>query len=97
MSMAFEYLHRNSPCFMLIDGGDISYDLSLFFNVCSHLRSFPLHTDWRKSDSLVDGEPQKIGDGIQTPFPSLPPERPGELPRRLVLALKNNLGEVEAS
>ena len=29
-----------------------------FFNVRLHSRSFPLHTDWWKSDSLVDGEPQ---------------------------------------
>ena len=27
-------------------------------SVCLHSRSFPLHTDWRKSDSSVDGEPQ---------------------------------------
>ena len=30
----------------------------MFFNVCLHLRSFPLHADWQKSDSSVDGEPQ---------------------------------------
>ena len=30
----------------------------MFFNVCLHSRSFPLRTDWRKSDSSVDGEPQ---------------------------------------
>ena len=28
-----------------------------FFNVCLHLRSFPLCADWWKSDSSVDGEP----------------------------------------
>ena len=31
---------------------------SMFFNVCLHSRLFPLHSDWRKSDSSVDGEPQ---------------------------------------
>ena len=30
----------------------------MFFNVCLHLRSFPLLADWRKSDRSVDGEPQ---------------------------------------
>ena len=30
----------------------------VFFNVCLHLRSFPLCADWRKSNSSVDGEPQ---------------------------------------
>ena len=29
----------------------------VFFNVCLHLRSFPLCADWRKSNSSVDGEP----------------------------------------
>ena len=30
----------------------------MFFNVCLHSRSFLLRADWRKSDILVDGEPQ---------------------------------------
>ena len=30
----------------------------MFFNVCLHSRSFPLRTDWRKSDSSIDREPQ---------------------------------------
>ena len=30
----------------------------MFFNVGFHLRSFPLHVDWRKSDRSVDEEPQ---------------------------------------
>ena len=43
-------------------------DASLYFinsfgcsglNVCLHSRSFPLRADWRKSDSSVDGEPQR--------------------------------------
>ena len=30
----------------------------IFASVCLHSRSSPLHADWRKSDSSVDGEPQ---------------------------------------
>ena len=30
----------------------------MFFNVCLHSCSFPLHTDWQKFDSPVDGVPQ---------------------------------------
>ena len=65
----------------------------MFFNVCLHSRSFLLRADWQKSDSSVDGEPQGIGGGIQTPetklqallpFPSPPPERPGQLAPRLI-------------
>ena len=48
---------------MLIGEDDISNDLItlgtfFFFNVCLHMHSFPLHTDWQKSDSSVDGYPQ---------------------------------------
>ena len=47
---------------MLIGGDDISNDVitlaTCFFNVCLRSRSFPLHADWRKSDSSVDREPQ---------------------------------------
>ena len=61
-SLEFEYLHGKSRCEMLIRGDDISKDVSsifhMFFNVCLHSRSFPLHSDWRKSDSSVDGVPQ---------------------------------------
>ena len=46
---------------MLIGEDDISNDVitlgTFFFNVCLHLRSFPLCADWWKSDSSVDGEP----------------------------------------
>ena len=31
----------------------------MFFNVCLHSHTFPLHADWRKSDCSVDGEPQE--------------------------------------
>ena len=57
-SLEFEYLHRKSQCEMLIGGDDIShYPWHLFFNICSHLLSFPLRADWRKSNSSVDGNP----------------------------------------
>ena len=32
---------------------------NVVFNVCLHSRSFPLRSDWRKSNSSVDGEPQQ--------------------------------------
>ena len=64
-SLEFEYLHRKSRCKILIGGDDISNVITLgtclhvFFNVCLHLRSFLLLTDWRKSDNSVDGESQE--------------------------------------
>ena len=61
-SLEIEYLYRKSRCEMLIVGHDISNDVSsifqVFFNVCLHSRSSQLRADWRKSYSLVDGEPQ---------------------------------------
>ena len=54
--LEFEYLHRKSLCEMLIGGDDIGNDV-IILGTCLHSRSFPFHTDWRKSDSLVDGEP----------------------------------------
>ena len=56
---------------MLISGDGISYNVfalgacfHVFFNVCLHSRSFPLHADWWKSDSSVD---RGIGGEIQIP------------------------------
>ena len=50
---------------MLIGGDDISNDMitpgvcfHMFFKACLHSRLFPLHADWWKSDSSVEGEPQ---------------------------------------
>ena len=61
--LGFEY--RKSRCEMLIGGDGMSNDVftlgacfHVFFYVCLHWRSFPLRADWRKSDSLVDGEPR---------------------------------------
>ena len=51
-SLEFEYLHRKSRCEMLVT---LAMCCSKFF---LHSRSILLHTDWRKSDSSVDGEPQ---------------------------------------
>ena len=72
-----------------------SLPLACVFNVCLHSRSFPFHADWRKSDSTVDEEPQgnwrwnwNSTDVVASslPFPAPPPERPGELARRLICA-----------
>ena len=64
-SLEFEYLHWKSQCKMLIGRDVISNDVitlgtcfHVFYNVCLHLRWFPLCAHWRKSDSSVDGEPQ---------------------------------------
>ena len=62
MSLEFENLHRKSQCEMLIGGDDISalgLCSHVFFNVCFHSPSFPLCSDWQKSNSLVDREPQR--------------------------------------
>ena len=49
-------------CEILSGGDDISNDVitlgTCFSMFVLHSRSFPLHADWRKSDSSVDGEPQ---------------------------------------
>ena len=44
----------------LISNDVINFGTSfhVFFNVCLHSHLFLLCTDWRKSDSLVDREPQ---------------------------------------
>ena len=61
-SLEFEHVHRKSSCEMLIGGDDISDDV-ITLGACFSMfvykrRSFPLRTDWRKSDSSVGGEPQ---------------------------------------
>ena len=70
-SLEFDYLHRKSRCEMLIGGDDFSNDVitlgACFVCVCLHSRSFPLCTDWPKSDRSVDGEPQENWGGIQIP------------------------------
>ena len=61
--------------------------------VCSHSHSFPLRANWRKSDSLVDGEPQgnwgwnSSSREVVASCPSFSRharERPGKLARRLM-------------
>ena len=54
-SLESEYLHRKSQCEMLIHVSSIFH---MCFNVGLHSRSFVLCSDWRKSDSSVDGVPQ---------------------------------------
>ena len=70
----------------------------MFFNVCLRSHSFLLCTDWQKSDSSVNREPQvnwgwnsnaRDVDGYGwlpalLPFPTPPQKHPGELARRLV-------------
>ena len=99
-SPEFEYLHRKSRYEMPIGGYDISNEVittyvitHLFFNVCSHSQLFPLRANWRKSDSLVDGEPQgnwgwnSSSREVVASCPSFSRharERPGKLARRLM-------------
>ena len=55
-------MHRKRRCEMLIGGDDISDDVitpgACFSMFVYKRRSFPLRTDWRKSDSSFGGEPQ---------------------------------------
>ena len=85
---------------MLIGGDDTSNKVvsigtcfRVFFNVCLHSGSFPIRADWRRSDSSVDGQLQGNWTQNSIPkdvvasspsFPTPPPERPGELARRLI-------------
>ena len=66
----------------------------MFFNVCLHLHSFPRHAYGRKSDVLVDKEPQgnwrwdsNSRDVVAiSPSSSSPAtERSGELDCRLIM------------
>ena len=43
---------------MPIGGYDISNGVITLGTCCSHSHSFLLRANWRKTDSLVDGEPQ---------------------------------------
>ena len=97
LSLEFKYLHRKRRCAMLIGGKDIANDVntlgtcfSMFF---LHSHSFPLRSDWGKTDSSVNGEPQgnwrwnsnSRGVIASYPFFSAPPtKRPGELACRLI-------------
>ena len=79
---------------MLIGVDDIRNDvisLSMFLYI---------RADWRKSETSVDGEPRGIEGGIQIPetqfqgllpFPAPPPERPGQLARRLLLTTRTEI------
>ena len=74
---------------MLIAGDDISNDVNtlntcchVFFNVCLHSRSFPLRADWWNLTAQSTGIPDTSLQAL-LPFRTPPPERPGELARRL--------------
>ena len=60
------------------------YPGHVFCNVCLHSRSFPLRTDWRKSDSSVEKEPQANWrrNSNSRDVNASSSSRPGELPRR---------------
>ena len=83
---------------MLIGGGDIIPLIGACrVIVCLHLHTFPPRADWRKSEGTVDGEPQgnwrwnsnSLDVVASSPsFSCPPPERPGELSRRLILTNK---------
>ena len=71
-SLEFEYLHRKNRCEMLIGGDDISNDVItlgacflVFFNVCLHLRSFPLCADWRNLAAQSTGSHRGIGERVE--------------------------------
>ena len=51
-------LYQKSRCKMSAKCWLAEMTLVMFFNVCLHLRLFPLLADWRKSDSSVDREPE---------------------------------------
>ena len=93
-SLDYEFLHRKSPCKMLIGGDDVSNDLHVFFYVCLILARFPFALIGRNLPAKSMGNHRGIGGRIQIPetylqahlpFPAPPPERPGELARRLEL------------
>ena len=57
---------------MLIGGDDISNDVItlgacflVFFNVCLHLRSFPLCADWRNLAAQSTGSHRGIGERVE--------------------------------
>ena len=90
--MEFEYLRRKSRCEMLISGDDISNDvitLSTYFSMYVYIRiRFPFALIGGNLTAQSTGSHRGIGGGIQIPERrscklSSPPERPGELSRRL--------------
>ena len=93
-SLDYEHLHRKSRCKMLIGGDDISNDLHVFSYVCLILARFPFALIGGILTAKSMGSHGGIGGRIQIPetllqallpFPAPPPERPGELARRLEL------------
>ena len=71
---------------MLIGRDDISNDIITLGMRFSKFVYIHAHFDWRKSDSSVDREPQGNWRDVAASSPSFPtllPERPGELAHRL--------------
>ena len=71
MSLEFEYLHRKSPCEMLMGGDDISNDvitLGTYFSMFFYIRArFCLLLIGRKLTAQSMGSHRRIGGGIQIP------------------------------
>ena len=62
MSLEFEYLHKkvDEKCWLTeMTLVMMSLPLARVFNVCLHSHLFPLRADWLKSDSSVNGKPQR--------------------------------------
>ena len=93
-------MHRKSQCEMLIGGDDISNDVitlsgcfHAFFNVCLILARFRFALIGGNLTAQSTGSHTGIGGGIQIPSDSLPappPQRPGELARRLATERQTN-------
>ena len=103
-SLEFDYLHQKSRCQMLIDGKDISSDVIILgtcFSMFVYIRArFCFARTGGNLTVQSTGSHRGIGRGIQIPgtwlqallpFPAPPPERPGELARRLDWRVKTRL------
>ena len=99
MTLEFEYLHQKSRCKMFIGGNDIGNDiftLGMCFSMFVYIRAcFPFALIGGNLTAQLKGSHREIGGGIQIletllqallPFPTMPPECPGELARRLSAA-----------
>ena len=86
-SVEFEYLRRKSRCEMLISGDDISNDvitLSTCFSMYVYIRiRFPFALIGGNLTAQSTGSHRGIGGEFSSCKLSSPPERPGELSRRL--------------
>ena len=93
-------MHRKSQSEMLIGEDDISNDVitlsgsfHAFFNACLILARFHFALIGGNLTAQSTRSHRGIGGGIQIPSDSLPappPERPGELARRLAIERQTN-------